>query len=74
MRQLGYPPGWLEEAKLQHSGLSLFNSQGVAEGEPDDEEGEIINLANKDKYDINKIIEFPGFNVRPPRGTYDVIF
>lgn len=25
MRLYGYPPGWLEDAKVSHSGLSLFN-------------------------------------------------
>lgn len=27
MRLYGYPQGWLEEAKINHSGLSLFNSE-----------------------------------------------
>lgn len=27
MRLYGYPPGWLEEAKISHSGLSLFTSE-----------------------------------------------
>lgn len=27
MRVYGYPPGWLEDAKVSHSGLSLFNSE-----------------------------------------------
>lgn len=27
MRLLGYPPGWLEEAKVTRSGLTLFNSE-----------------------------------------------
>lgn len=26
MRVLGYPPAWLEEAKVEHSGITLFNS------------------------------------------------
>lgn len=26
MRVLGYPPAWLEEAKVEHSGINLFNS------------------------------------------------
>lgn len=69
---LGYPPGWLEEARLQHSGLTLFNSDGVAENDPDDEPGIIIEEGNKDQYDIRKIYDFPGFNVPPPPGTRDV--
>lgn len=72
MRLLGYPPGWLEEARLQHSGLSLFNSDGVAEADPNEEEGEIITDVDKDQYDIKKIYDFPGFNVPCPPGTIDV--
>lgn len=72
MRLLGYPPGWLEEARLQHSGLSLFNSDGLAESDTNKEEGEIITDENRDQYDIKKIYDFPGFNVLPPPGTADV--
>jgi zinc finger CCHC domain-containing protein 8 len=28
MRALGYPPGWFEEARISHSGLTLYDSQG----------------------------------------------
>ncbi|XP_014211070.1 zinc finger CCHC domain-containing protein 8 homolog [Copidosoma floridanum] len=69
MRMLGYPPGWLEEARLQHSGLSLFNSNGVADQNLD--EGEIVSPGDKDQYDIKKIIDFPGFNVPLLEGTKD---
>ncbi|XP_072744365.1 zinc finger CCHC domain-containing protein 8 homolog isoform X2 [Anoplolepis gracilipes] len=71
MRLLGYPPGWLEEARLQHSGLSLFNSDGVAEADPNEEEGEIITDVDRDQYDIKKIYDFPGFNVPSSSGTTD---
>lgn len=27
MKQFGYPPGWLEDAKISHSGLNLFDSK-----------------------------------------------
>lgn len=72
MRSLGYPSGWLEEARLQHSGISLFNSDGIAESDINKEEGEIITDVNRDQYDIKKIYDFPGFNVPPPPGTTDV--
>lgn len=26
MRLLGYPPGWLEEARISHSGIRLFDA------------------------------------------------
>lgn len=72
MRTLGYPPGWLEEAHIQHSGLTLFNSDGLAEEDPYDEPGAVYEQGDKDQYDIKKIYDFPGFNVAPPPGTRDV--
>lgn len=69
MRQLGYPPGWLEEAKIRHSGINLFGSDGTVVLESDDEDGEVEQV--KDKYDGTKVIEYPGFNVEPPEGVYD---
>ncbi|XP_043788403.1 zinc finger CCHC domain-containing protein 8 homolog [Apis laboriosa] len=71
MRMLGYPPGWLEEARLQHSGLSLFNSDGIPVEDPNDEPGSIIEEGDRDQYDIKKIYDFPGFNVPAPPGTRD---
>lgn len=53
MRVFGYPLGWLEEAKIRNSGLTMFNHHKT---EASDEEEEAI-------YDPNEIIEFPGFNV-----------
>ena len=72
MRTLGYPPGWLDEARLQHSGLTLFNSDGVAEVDPDIELGEIVLDGDRDKFDITKIIDFPGFNIPVPKEIRDV--
>lgn len=63
MRKYGYPPGWLEEAKIQHSGISLIHADNVELVDSDQEEGEIE--PDKTKYDINKIYDFPGFNVKP---------
>ncbi|KAG4076897.1 hypothetical protein HA402_015884 [Bradysia odoriphaga] len=63
MRVLGYPPGWLEHAKVSGSGLSMFDSEGK---ETDANESE-----DEDKFDLKKIISFPGFNVEPPHGTRD---
>ncbi|KAI5720490.1 hypothetical protein M8J77_007427 [Diaphorina citri] len=67
MRLVGYPPAWLEEAKVKHSGITVFDSSGQALADPEDEDGEIE--VDRCKYDMKKIIEFPGFNVRPPKGT-----
>lgn len=69
MRKLGYPPGWLEEAKVSHSGINLFGSDGAVVLEDDEEAGEVEQV--KDKYDPTKIIEYPGFNVDPPEDAYD---
>ena len=69
MRDLGYPPGWLEEAKIQHSGLSLFVEKDKRQLEGDEDEGELD--AKKFKYDIQKIYDFPGYNVVPEYQFHD---
>ncbi|XP_054257858.1 zinc finger CCHC domain-containing protein 8 homolog isoform X2 [Macrosteles quadrilineatus] len=71
MRRLGYPPGWLLEAKVSHSGISMFDGQGREVNDPDTEVGEVVEEGSKDKYDIRKIVHYPGFNVPPPPGFYD---
>ncbi|CAD0196968.1 unnamed protein product [Chrysodeixis includens] len=63
MRMLGYPPGWLEEARISHSGIMMFDSKGNATLEPEEEEGEVAEPGSKEKFDIKKILDFPGFNV-----------
>lgn len=72
MRLIGYPPGWLEEAKLEHSGLNLYNSEGNRELDPAEEAGEIFIPENNVKYDIKKLHDFPGFNIPAPPDTHDV--
>lgn len=72
MRKMGYPPAWLEEARVTHSGVAIYNTKGVPMLEEDEEEGEIVPDGAKDKYDITKIIEFPGFNVPLPKNMKDV--
>lgn len=72
MRILGYPPGWLEQAKVYHSGITLFDSNGIKIIESDDEDGEVDQ--QKDKYDIKKIISYPGFNTIASKDIVDVSF
>lgn len=64
MRMFGYPPGWLEETRITHSGIALINESSNAEGSGD--------LANdgKDTYDISKLIDYPGYNVP---STHDLL-
>lgn len=46
---------------------------GVAEvADPGFEDGEIAAEGAKDKFDIRKIIEYPGFNCPPSPDTIDV--
>ncbi|KAJ1530584.1 hypothetical protein ONE63_005466 [Megalurothrips usitatus] len=71
MRCLGYPPGWVEEAKVSHSGLFLFNSEGQEVADPGFEDGEVVAAGSKDKFDIKKIIEYPGFNCPCNSDTID---
>ncbi|XP_012939214.1 zinc finger CCHC domain-containing protein 8 [Aplysia californica] len=76
MRLFGYPPGWLAVAKQVESGVSIFDKNGQAtritgqyleDGELDDEGA----AEDKNEYDVNKIIEYPGFTVPVPLGIVD---
>ncbi|XP_053665080.1 zinc finger CCHC domain-containing protein 8 homolog [Anopheles marshallii] len=69
MRVYGYPLGWLEDAKITHSGLQLFGSNGDAVQDSDNSDGEVDNA--RMKYDVRKIIAYPGFNVPPPPEMFD---
>ncbi|KAF6206540.1 hypothetical protein GE061_017774 [Apolygus lucorum] len=67
MRVMGYPPGWLEEAKISNSGINMINSKGERVPDAEEEEGEIYVI--KTKFDFNKIIDYPGYNVWPSADT-----
>ncbi|XP_053685262.1 zinc finger CCHC domain-containing protein 8 [Sabethes cyaneus] len=69
MRIFGYPPGWLEDAKITHSGLQLFDNNGNPVLDSDESEGEVDVV--KMKYDVRKIISFPGFNMPAGKEFHD---
>ncbi|NXV80087.1 ZCHC8 protein, partial [Atlantisia rogersi] len=66
MRQLGYPPGWLKEAEMEHSGLALYDGKGKehAVGRQSRQPGRVT-------YDVSKLINYPGFNISTPVGIPD---
>ncbi|XP_050174368.1 zinc finger CCHC domain-containing protein 8 isoform X2 [Myiozetetes cayanensis] len=66
MRQLGYPPGWLKEAEMEHSGLALYDGKG--EGDAEDEE---CPQHKRITYDVSKLVNYPGFNISTPSGIPD---
>ncbi|XP_066509986.1 zinc finger CCHC domain-containing protein 8-like [Hoplias malabaricus] len=66
MRSLGYPPGWLKEAEMEHSGLTLYDGTTSGDGE-DDMNGRNQNVS----YDVSKLVDFPGFNVSAPSSVRD---
>ncbi|XP_017269094.3 zinc finger CCHC domain-containing protein 8 [Kryptolebias marmoratus] len=66
MRQLGYPPGWLKEAEMENSGLSLYDGNASNNGnETQDSTSQNIS------YDVSKLVDFPGFNVPSPHNMKD---
>ncbi|XP_061788992.1 zinc finger CCHC domain-containing protein 8 [Nerophis lumbriciformis] len=62
MRTMGYPPGWLKEAELENSGLTLYD-----ENVPKD--STVTNSIVT--YDVTKLVDFPGFNVPVPHTMKD---
>ncbi|GFS27989.1 zinc finger CCHC domain-containing protein 8 [Elysia marginata] len=76
MRLYGYPPGWLADAKQVQSGVTIFDKHGrvalitgecLEDGELDEDE----EAESKTEYDVNKIIEYPGFTIPVPLGFQD---
>ncbi|KFP37152.1 Zinc finger CCHC domain-containing protein 8, partial [Chlamydotis macqueenii] len=65
MRQLGYPPGWLKEAEMEHSGLALYDGRGDGGTEEGSHQPKRIT------YDVSKLINYPGFNISTPSGIPD---
>ncbi|XP_010730816.2 zinc finger CCHC domain-containing protein 8 [Larimichthys crocea] len=61
MRQLGYPPGWLKEAEMENSGLTMYDGNVSNDGNLTDN----TNSQNI-SYDVSKLVDFPGFNVPAP--------
>ncbi|XP_010181206.1 PREDICTED: zinc finger CCHC domain-containing protein 8 [Mesitornis unicolor] len=66
MRQLGYPPGWLKEAEMEHSGLALYDGK-----DDSGTEDEGSHQAKHTTYDVSKLINYPGFNISTPSGIPD---
>ncbi|NXN15803.1 ZCHC8 protein, partial [Indicator maculatus] len=66
MRQLGYPPGWLKEAEMEHSGLALYDGK-----DDDGTEDEGSCQPKRTTYDVSKLINYPGFNTSAPSGIPD---
>lgn len=71
MRVFGYPPGWLEDHKIKHSGLSLIDAQVKMYQKSNSEDGELVVNGQDCKYDVKKLITYPGFNTKPETGTLD---
>jgi len=69
LRELGYPPGWLKHAEISHSGLALYHEKGLSIDTG--EEGEVVDAEDKMKYDIKKLVGWPGFNSDIPKHYRD---
>ncbi|XP_051924052.1 zinc finger CCHC domain-containing protein 8 [Hippocampus zosterae] len=63
MRQLGYPPGWLKEAEMETSGLTLYDGSVSNDSS--------MSSAQNVSYDVSKLVDFPGFNVPAPYKVKD---
>ncbi|KAM9744474.1 zinc finger CCHC domain-containing protein 8 [Menidia menidia] len=66
MRQLGYPPGWLKEAEMENSGLSLYDGNASSDGSVTDGSN-----SQNISYDVSKLVDFPGFNIPVPHQMKD---
>ena len=69
LREMGYPPGWLQQAEISQSGVALYLEEGrkVETGE----EGEVVDVGDKMQYDTKKLVSWPGFNTEMPKNYRD---
>ncbi|KAL3206560.1 hypothetical protein MRX96_010629 [Rhipicephalus microplus] len=80
MRVLGYPPGWLEYAKVEKSGIKIYGldddvkpNEKLGAEEEQKEAGEIDSCDMEEvQYDPTRLVDFPGFNVPVPPGVRDL--
>ncbi|MCO5594536.1 hypothetical protein L7F22_048568 [Adiantum nelumboides] len=67
MRELGYPPGYLEDQEEEHSGITIFGTNEDAEGKFLGEDGEIVGENKKRRSSAKKMkVFFPGVNAPIP--------
>jgi len=68
LRELGYPPGWLQHAEIGQSGLAMYHEKGKR---VDGEEGEVMEVGDKLQYDTKRLVSWPGFNSEMPKHSRD---
>ncbi|GJQ83370.1 hypothetical protein Trydic_g18152 [Trypoxylus dichotomus] len=61
MRYSGYPPGWMEDARITHSNISLYDMDGK----------ELSVKNSRACIDPGKVVEYPGFNMPLDKGVKD---
>ncbi|XP_017778317.1 PREDICTED: zinc finger CCHC domain-containing protein 8 homolog [Nicrophorus vespilloides] len=62
MRLMGYPPGWLQEAKVAASNMNIYLDVSKI-GKKKKQKQETI--------DPEKVVDYPGFNVPTKQGIFD---
>jgi len=77
MREQGYPPGWLAMAEVRKASVSVNEEGQINEINPHLGENEDSDSEDEGKrtqlvgLDVNKIVEYPGFNMPMPKGVKD---
>ncbi|KAI5077859.1 hypothetical protein GOP47_0007683 [Adiantum capillus-veneris] len=66
MRELGYPPGYLEDQEEEHSGITIFGTNEDAEGKFIGEDGEIVGEKKWKSASKKMKVHFPGVNAPIP--------
>lgn len=71
MRILDYPPGWLKEAEVCNTELAMYDCQGKVKLYEETIQNGNDSENHEVKYDIEKIFQYPGFNIPVPEGFID---
>ncbi|KAF8777192.1 Zinc finger CCHC domain-containing protein 8 [Argiope bruennichi] len=68
---INYPPGWLQEAMVETSGIAVYDSSDSVLRNENEENADLTMNRSEIRYDPAKFIDFPGFNVPLPSDYVD---
>ena len=61
----------MRQAEIFNSGMNLYLENGKKLRELGEEEGELLDASEKAQFDIEKLVEWPGFNSPLPKDYRD---
>ena len=61
----------MQHAEIRHSGMNLYLENGQKLRDLGEEEGELSDVTDKARFDIERLVDWPGFNSPLPKEYRD---